>query len=640
MEQKAYSDLPDVTYLKGLNTANAASFASATGVIAAINESSAFVLTNKTYPEFAFVSETHTHKGGTASCSAFAVCEECGLEYGEYDTSVHLTSKLLDPVDPVWVFDGNTGNTVCADCGEILIPGEVIKADTEKTACTVTIRYEDEEEPHFTKVYTIAEFDKLAKTKRVVYTYGTSGNKVVSTRYVTFEDIMNDIGFDEDNIIKLNPNGNGTTIPLTKVQYETCNRYYPDLSGSTYEDAPAAFMITYASGTAKPSVLEKLATTPGDLRLGYGVSEENKSTGGEGWRLTGGMDALEIVASRPAIDITEQPEDVEIIEGENAVFTVAAEGSGLTYQWQVSKNGGSTWQNAGSTSAELTIADAPLSANGNLYRCAIMNSDGNEAVSASAKLTVNSSTIDISTGSIDKIADVQLGEDVTANVRVGGKLLTEGTDYIAYYDTSVAGTAVYTAEGIGAYAGTLTTEFTVIWPFTDVPSNSFAYEHIGWAYVNGITTGTSATTFSPKKTCTRGEVVTFLWRTAGKPEPETTVNPFTDVNEKSFYYKAVLWAFENGITTGTSATTFTPGATCTRSEVVTFLWRYLGKPEPETSTNPFTDVESGKFYYKSVLWAYENKVTTGTSATTFSPSATCLRDQVVTFLHRAVLIGE
>jgi hypothetical protein len=126
--------------------------------------------------------------------------------------------------------------------------------------------------------------------------------------------------------------------------------------------------------------------------------------------------------------------------------------------------------------------------------------------------------------------------------------------------------------------------------------------------------------------------VTFLWRAAGKPAAEAA-NPFTDVAEGSFYYDAVLWAVANGVTTGTTATTFEPDAPCTRDQVVTFLWRAAGKPAAE-GENPFTDVAEGSFYYDAVLWAVANGITTGTSDTTFSPADPCTRGQVVTFLWR------
>ena len=168
--------------------------------------------------------------------------------------------------------------------------------------------------------------------------------------------------------------------------------------------------------------------------------------------------------------------------------------------------------------------------------------------------------------------------------------------------------------------------------FEDVPEDAWFAEAVAWAVENGITTGTSETTFEPDLDCTRGQVVTFLWRAAGEPKA-SAANPFTDVAEDSFYYDAVLWAVENGITTGVSATEFAPDAPCTRAQVVTFMWRAAGKPA-SNAVNPFGDVAADAWYYDAVLWAVGEGVTTGTTATTFEPDLNCTRAQVVTFMWR------
>lgn len=174
-------------------------------------------------------------------------------------------------------------------------------------------------------------------------------------------------------------------------------------------------------------------------------------------------------------------------------------------------------------------------------------------------------------------------------------------------------------------------------PFADVKSNQYYYAPVLWAVANEVTSGTSTTTFSPDDGCTRAQVVTFLWRAAGKPDPASSVNPFADVKEGAYYYNAVLWAVEKGITNGTSDTTFSPDGTCTRAQIVTFLWRYEGEPAPASSDNPFTDVKTSAYFGNAVLWAVENGITNGTSNTTFSPDDTCTRAQVVTFLYRDVV---
>ena len=171
-------------------------------------------------------------------------------------------------------------------------------------------------------------------------------------------------------------------------------------------------------------------------------------------------------------------------------------------------------------------------------------------------------------------------------------------------------------------------------PFVDVKEGAYYYDAILWAVEQKITSGTSATTFSPDASCTRAQMVTFLWRAAGSPKVENGKNPFTDVKADAYYYDAVLWAVEKGVTSGTSATTFSPDATVTRGQTVTFLYRNAGSPEV-SGTMPFTDVEADAYYAKAVQWAVQQKITTGTSETTFSPMSDCTRGQIVTFLYRA-----
>ena len=169
--------------------------------------------------------------------------------------------------------------------------------------------------------------------------------------------------------------------------------------------------------------------------------------------------------------------------------------------------------------------------------------------------------------------------------------------------------------------------------FVDVATGSYYEDAVDWAVENGITQGTDDTHFSPDGICTRAQAVTFLWRATGSPEPETRTMPFTDVPAGSYYYDAVLWAVENGITKGTSDTTFSPNATCTRAQIVAFLWRSEKSPAAGTA-NPFADVKSTAYYADAVLWAVREDITKGTTNTTFSPDADCTRAQIVTFLWR------
>ena len=172
--------------------------------------------------------------------------------------------------------------------------------------------------------------------------------------------------------------------------------------------------------------------------------------------------------------------------------------------------------------------------------------------------------------------------------------------------------------------------------FVDVKDSAYYAMAVQWAVENGITSGTSATTFSPDQVCTRAQIVTFLWRAAGSPAPVSGQMPFEDVRADAYYYKAVQWAVENGITSGTSADAFSPDRVCTRAQIAAFLWRAQNASKAENEEMVFTDVSVSAYYYNAVLWAVENGITNGTSATTFSPDQACTRAQCVTFLWKAM----
>ena len=170
--------------------------------------------------------------------------------------------------------------------------------------------------------------------------------------------------------------------------------------------------------------------------------------------------------------------------------------------------------------------------------------------------------------------------------------------------------------------------------FRDVKQGDYFYDAVQWAVEKGITAGTSANTFSPNASCTRAQMVTFLWRAAGSPAPKSTTNPFRDVRSTDYYYDAVLWAVENGITSGTGADTFSPTATVTRGQTVTFLYRAAGSPAAGGNAG-FSDVNANDYYNSAVAWAAENNITGGTGNGKFSPKADCTRGQIVTLLYRA-----
>ena len=270
----------------------------------------------------------------------------------------------------------------------------------------------------------------------------------------------------------------------------------------------------------------------------------------------------------------------------------------------------------------------------------IVNADGTETVVAATTLTEDGVV-------------VKLEKDATI------KVVDNAKEFADVPATSWAKDAVDFASARGITGGTSATTFspnasctraqmvTFLWraagspepvgnsaSFADVDANAYCAKAVQWAYEQGITGGTSAASFSPDASCTRAQMATFLWRAAGCPEPMGSSNPFTDVNTDAYYAQAVQWAYEQGITGGTSATTFSPDNTCTRGQMATFLWRNAGSPNPVGGFNPFTDVSANAYYAKAVQWAYEQSITGGTSATTFSTDADCTRAQMVTFLYR------
>ena len=199
--------------------------------------------------------------------------------------------------------------------------------------------------------------------------------------------------------------------------------------------------------------------------------------------------------------------------------------------------------------------------------------------------------------------------------------------------TTAPGEKTYTCTRCGATRTEVIPKLPV---FEDVPADAWYADAVAWAVENGVTAGMDETHFSPTGTCTRAQVVTFLWAANGKPEPNIQTTPFRDVrNSGAWYYKAVLWAYEKGITNGVSATSFGLNKTCTRAQVVTFLWRAAGSPAPASTENPFTDVSADAWYCQAVLWAFHHdpQITAGTDTETFSPGQSCSRAQAVTFLY-------
>ncbi len=213
----------------------------------------------------------------------------------------------------------------------------------------------------------------------------------------------------------------------------------------------------------------------------------------------------------------------------------------------------------------------------------------------------------------------------------------EGYRFAGWYTRKSGGSALsdtsFVTEDLEAYAHWEKEPVSLSFP--DVPEDSYYAESVAWAVERGIAGGTGSGTFAPDQICTRGQVVTFLYRAMGSPGLSSGSNPFSDVKDSDYFHDAVLWALEEGITGGTSATTFSPDAPCTRSQAVTFLYKGLGSPAVD-HTSRFTDVPSSSYYASAVSWAVDRGITSGTGSTTFSPEDSCTRSQVVTFLYRAL----
>lgn len=262
-----------------------------------------------------------------------------------------------------------------------------------------------------------------------------------------------------------------------------------------------------------------------------------------------------------------------------------------------------------------------------------VNETGNGIVALNNTTALEGSimTVSIKPDSGYELEELLVLDKYGREVRVTKKSDTKYTFIMPASDVVVTANFVETA----VMDDTTETDSEPVNPFNDIKDSEYYYEAVLWAVEKGITTGTSDVTFGPNDACTRAQTVTFIWRAAGCPEPKTTANPFADVAADAYYYDAVLWAYENGITAGTTATTFSPNATVTRAQTVTFLWRWAGKPAAGKNTS-FNDVAAAAYYHDAVVWAAENGVTSGTSAVTFSPDNHCLRSQIVTFLYRFI----
>lgn len=495
-------------------------------------------------------SGTSNHSGGTASCKAQAKCEKCGASYGELDATNHVNFEYKNVVKPTETTKGYTGDKYCADCGAFIEEGKEYSAQ-----CTG----------------------------------GCKDLKLVK----------------------------GT--PKTCTEDGTIDYYECPKCHNIYRDEKGTILLTEADLVDK--------CTGHDLHPGPDFFGNINMNNLKQFALSIGMSLPQIVQM-----IRDGTFDLDHIIGTIKIKDID-HCHDDTDHWL-------GCQRCGKTLEDLRdeLSSAGFEINEKWYELS------RKTPHSGGKATCQTKAV------CDECGDAygELGEHrydsvVTAPTCTKGGYTTHTCSACkdSYKDSETSKTGHIIEYGVcklckGRFSN----------PFYDVNGSDWYYSAVMWAYYNSplITTGTDETHFSPAEQCTRAQVVTFLWRAAGRPEPTGSGKLFSDVpntNQFAPYYKAIQWAVEQGITKGTgNGSTFSPNDPVTRAQFVTFLWRYAGEPSPKNLSSNFNDIDANQFYYKAVLWAAENGITEGYgSPSLFAPGATCKRSEVVTFLFRAFSKG-
>ena len=495
-------------------------------------------------------SGTRNHSGGTASCKAQAKCEKCGASYGELDATNHVNFEYKNAVKPTETTKGYTGDKYCADCGAFIEKGTEYSAQ-----CTG----------------------------------GCKDLKLVK----------------------------GT--PKTCTEDGTIDYYECPKCHNIYRDEKGTILLTEADLVDK--------CTGHDLHPGPDFFGNINMNNLKQFALSIGMSLPQIVQM-----IRDGTFDLDHIIGTIKIKDID-HCHDDTDHWL-------GCQRCGKTLEDLRdeLSSAGIEINEKWYELS------RKTPHSGGKATCQTKAV------CDECGDAygELGEHrydsvVTAPTCTKGGYTTHTCSACkdSYKDSETSKTGHIIEYGVcklckGRFSN----------PFYDVNGSDWYYSAVMWAYYNSplITTGTDETHFSPAEQCTRAQVVTFLWRAAGRPEPTGSGKLFSDVpntNQFAPYYKAIQWAVEQGITKGTgNGSTFSPNDPVTRAQFVTFLWRYAGEPSPKNLSSNFNDIDANQFYYKAVLWAAENGITEGYgSPSLFAPGATCKRSEVVTFLFRAFSKG-
>ena len=345
-----------------------------------------------------------------------------------------------------------------------------------------------------------------------------------------------------------------------------------------------------------------------------------------------------------SLEITKQPEDVFVRDGNEVFFSIEANGEGLTYQWYIKRTNETAftpWKDRTSATASFWCNPGH---NGMQVYCVVTDQAGNSVVSDTANLSVLTITAQVGDlalvigNKVELFVDA-IGEGLTYQWYIKRPNETTFSPWNNRTSASTGFVCQITNNNMQFYCvitdaagNTVKTNIVTLKVryFEDVLESAYYFDAVNWAVERGITTGDTPTTFQPNGGCARWHMVLFLWRAAGCPKPAEMDNPFVDVQENEQYYEAALWAYQKGITI---VSDLRPAKTLTRWQTVLFLWRAMGCPEPERTENPFVDIAETEEYYKAALWAYENGITT---EETFLPADTCTRAQIVAFLYRTI----
>ena len=574
--------------------------------------------------------ETTNCSGGSATCEAQAVCDVCHMVYGELapHTLTHTPA-----VDATCTTPGNVEYWHCSVCNKNFSDSEGKGELTEITSPALNHNWGAWEKVSETQHQRICQNDGSHK-ETGDHTPGTAATcKAPANCSICGQ------SYGEKN--PSNHTG-GTEVRNQKEATTTTEGYTGDTYCLGCGEKIASGMVSPklpssgggsssggGGGSSTPSVTIPVSSDHGGAKLSATISGSTATVSVSGKEIdkviADGAKSVTVDLSRlskvdsvklPASIIakTEDAEDTRLtirlpdgaVELDEAALESIASGKTVTVSVQQAKLTNAQQEAVSSLAQVAVVVDVDI------------------VVGTVKQSAFNGGRLTISIPYIP-----EKGEDTSTlavwYIRDNGSIENKGGSYDAK-----SGCFVFETDHLSRY---LLVHTEQVMGFTDVPANSWYAGAVAWAVEQGITSGTSDTTFSPNVSCTRAQMVTFLWRASGTPEIGTT-SPFSDVSADAYYYDAVLWAIEQGITGGTGDGKFSPDAPCTRAQMATFLWRANGSPEV-TGTTPFSDVSAGTYYCNAVLWAYEQNITNGTGGGKFSPDAPCTRAQMVQMLKNA-----